>query len=172
MQYCPNCSAFQYDQNAERCPKCGFDLTTANQNVTTIPEEDLPKKKVEPGFDPKKPCETCGSPTRPVNGEIEVPVEGERISIRGLKLMGGDITKRVVTQITYDISGYECREGHKFFSRAESKVRPLCPVCYHPMIKYGSSLLSCTRCNRHYPVNDWPDPDPMEVLDQEGWQRI
>lgn len=103
---------------------------------------------------------------------MELPVEGKRISIRGLKLMGGDITKRVVTQVTYDISGRECREGHKFFSSASSKIRPLCPVCYHPMVRYGSSLLSCTRCNKHYPINDWPDPDPMEVLRDDGWEHI
>ncbi|MGA1866443.1 MAG: hypothetical protein ACMUFK_03125 [Thermoplasmatota archaeon] len=173
MQYCPNCSAYQYDLNAERCRKCGFDLTahTAKAATDTVKEE-TPKKKTGASFDQRVPCRLCGSPTKKYEGDHEVPVEGKRISIRGLKLMGGDITKRTVTQITYSLSGYECQEGHKLYRSVSYRVRLLCPMCYHPMMKYGASLISCPNCNKHFPVNEWPEPDPMDVLHDEGWQPL
>ncbi|MBN1540029.1 MAG: hypothetical protein JW939_07780 [Candidatus Thermoplasmatota archaeon] len=173
MQYCPNCSAYQYDTDAERCRKCGFDLTAHRAKVATgNVKDETPAQKSEANFDPRVPCRLCGSPTKKFEGDHEALVEGNRISIRGLKLMGGDITKRTVTQITYTLSGYECQEGHRLYRSVSCRVRLLCPMCYHPMMKYGSALISCPNCNKHFPVNEWPDPDPMDVLHDEGWQPL
>ncbi|MBN1390203.1 MAG: hypothetical protein JXA22_06135 [Candidatus Thermoplasmatota archaeon] len=173
MQYCPNCSAYQYDGNAEKCRKCGFDLTTQKAKVSSdIVKEGPPKERSERSFDARVPCMLCGSPTKAFDGEHDIPVEGRRISINGLKLMGGDITKKTVTQITYTLSGYECQGGHKLYSSVTYRVRQLCPLCYHPMFRYGSSLISCTRCNKHFPLNDWPKPDPMALLQGDGWEPL
>jgi hypothetical protein len=173
MLYCPNCSAYQCDQTATACDKCGHVLS-AHEIITNEPEIDCPpQQKVEdPAFRIRRPCKRCGSPTKEINGDIDIDVDGERLSIYGLKLMGGEITKRAVTKYTYSMNGYICKEDHKFYSDFKCRIRPLCPVCYDPMIKYGSSLLSCSRCNKHFPVNDWKEPDELDVLVNNGWAPI
>lgn len=134
-----------------------------------IPEKE---KVLDQFFNTDRLCGICGGPTRDIRGDIEISVEGERISIQGLKLMGGNITKTTVTQYTYQITGYECKEEHRFFSDFKCRVRPLCPVCYDPMMKYGSSLMSCSRCNKHFPIQNWVQPDEHEVLLMNGWEYI
>jgi hypothetical protein len=173
MPYCPNCSAYQYDAAAETCSKCGHVL-----HISTAPEEksDLdefaPKMVEEPSYSVRQPCKRCGAPTKVTNGEIEIEVEGERLSINGLKLMGGEITKKAVTRYTYHVQGYTCKEEHRFYSDFRCRIRPLCPVCYDPMIKYGSSLFSCTRCNKHFSLESWVEPDAEEVLLDHGWAPV
>ncbi|MGA1847707.1 MAG: hypothetical protein ACMUHB_00070 [Thermoplasmatota archaeon] len=173
MQYCPNCSAFQYDQGAKRCSKCGFDFSSYDKPA---PKKDgKAKEKPSPDlsrFDESEPCRICGSPTKEVHGTYEMKVEGGRMSIYGIKLMGGEITKKPSTLFTFEIEGRECSEGHQFFKDFEHRSRALCPVCYDPMMRYGSSLYSCSRCNKHFPVQSWPEPDPVEVLMDKGWEEL
>jgi hypothetical protein len=173
MLYCPNCSAYLYDPGSETCDKCGYDLSSYTEQVPE-PDLDVPGRKKVPdvSFSVRKPCKRCGAPTKDIRGEIEINVEGTRMSIYGLKLMGGEITKVPLTQYTYSIDGYECKEGHKFFNEFKCRIRPLCPVCYDPMMKYGSSLLSCSRCNKHFPVENWVEPDKLNVLLDHGWAPI
>jgi hypothetical protein len=175
MLYCPNCSAYQYEKDATSCRKCGFDFSGYVETTPEVVVEDEASGKVKiphRNYNADRLCNICGGPTRDIKGDIEISVEGERISIRGLKLMGGDISKTAVTQYTYQIIGYECREGHRFFSDFKCRVRPLCPVCYDPMMKYGSSLMSCSRCNKHFPVQSWAKPDEFEVLLMNDWEYI
>ena len=174
MLYCPNCSAYQHDKETTSCGRCGFDFSAHIKTPSEVIEEKRPnqKKVLEQFFNTDRPCSTCGGPTRDIRGDVEISVEGERISIQGLKLMGGDITKATVTQYTYQINGYECKEEHRFFSDFKCRVRPLCPVCYDPMMKYGSSLMSCARCNKHFPIQSWVQPDEYEVLLMNGWELI
>jgi hypothetical protein len=174
MLYCPNCSAYQHDKAATSCSRCGFDFSGHTNTTPEVIDDDGPGKMKIPDqfFDKDRPCSICGSPTRDISGDVEISVEGERISIRGLKLMGGDITKTAMTQYTYQITGYECKEEHRFFSDFKCRVRPLCPVCYDPMMKYGSSLMSCTRCDKHFPVQGWAQPDEYEVLLMNGWEYV
>lgn len=173
MQYCPNCSAFQSDPEATSCDKCGYDLSMCKMRSDPSDIEGPERKKIDDGsFNIRKPCKRCGAPTKDVKGEIEINVEGKRMSIYGLKLMGGEITKRPITQYTYKIEGYQCKEDHKFYGDFKCRIRPLCPVCYDPMIKYGSSLLSCARCNKHFPVDNWVEPDELDILLEQGWAPI
>jgi len=173
MQYCPNCSAYQYDQGAKRCEKCGFDLSG---HCKPKPEKDgkAGEKKAPnlTGFHASEPCAICGSPTRDIHGTYEMKVEGGRISIHGVRLMGGEITKKPSTLFIFEIEGRECSEGHRFFKDFEYRSRALCPVCFDPMMRYGSSLYSCSRCNKHFPVQSWPEPDPVSVLRDNGWEEI
>ncbi len=171
MQYCPNCSAYQHDTGVKRCPKCGFDLTSHRETVKEVETVESSTRFDLSRYDESHPCPKCGSPTRIMDMDIDLKVEGERISIHGLKLMGGEITKKPVTMCSFHIVGRECSEGHKFYSDYTYRPRPLCPVCYDTMMKYGSSLFSCTRCNKHFPVRSWPEPDPGIVLLDEGWER-
>jgi hypothetical protein len=173
MQYCPNCSAYQYDQGAKRCSKCGFDLSSYIKPKAAI-DEKAPEKKTPnlARYDESEPCRLCGSPTKAVRGSYDMKVEGSRMSIYGIKLMGGEITKKPSTLFTFDIQGRECSNGHLFYQDFEYRSRALCPVCYDPMMRYGSSLYSCSRCNKHFPVQSWPDPDPVSVLRDKGWEEL
>jgi hypothetical protein len=42
-------------------------------------------------------------------------------------------------------------------------------MCNDPMIEYGSSLYSCTRCNRHFSIGDWEKPPDDDILRNNGW---
>ena len=170
MLYCPNCCAYQYDAGATSCRKCGYDFSLHKEKKVQEKKEEV-KKNIQ-GFDDSVPCRICGSPTRILEKEMELKVEGDRINISGLKLMGGEITKRTASSVEYHIWGRECSEGHPFYGDVGFRIRQLCPMCYGQMMKYGSSLYSCSRCNKHFPINDWPDPDPEETLRNEGWESL
>lgn len=172
MRYCPNCSAYQHDTESELCPKCGFDVKTHRELQEAVPEEKKKEPKDLSRYDDSKPCRICGSPTREIHKELQVSVEGSRINMYGIKLMGGEITKRTATRIDYEIVGRECAEGHLFYGDVSYKKRPICPLCYDPLMIYGTSLFSCSRCSKHFPMGDWPDPDPEETLKEEGWEQL
>ena len=123
-------------------------------------------------FDTDSPCPLCDTPTRAVDGDVGVDREGIRINMHGMKLMGGEITKRTVTRYQMEIKGLECSEGHKFFTSVRARIRALCPMCMDEMHKYGSSLFSCTRCSQHFSMADWEIPDESIVLEEEGWIKV
>ncbi|MEA3558556.1 MAG: hypothetical protein U9R75_04815, partial [Candidatus Thermoplasmatota archaeon] len=141
------------------------------------PESPLKKEVREESvdlssFDASSPCRKCGSPTRSIRKQLEVTVEGTRISIYGVKIMGGEITKNTATRVEYEITGKECSEGHLFYDDVVFRKKPICPLCFDPLMAYGTSLFSCSRCNKHFPMNEWPDPDPERTLREEGWEEI
>jgi len=174
MLYCPNCNAFQHDPDSDICPKCGFDMKAyvEKRRMKREPADAGEKRIRMVGFDEKLPCPLCGSPSKVIDSEMEFIHEGERINVHGLKLMGGEITKRTQTQYQLHVRGTECEEGHLLYEEAKGRIRALCPLCFDPMIEYGSSLLSCTRCNRHYSKADWTIPPIDDIMRAEGWQRI
>ncbi len=174
MQYCPNCSAYQYEENAERCRKCGYDMAThrerVGQNVEKDQHEKIKQEEIRlKEFDRECPCPLCESPTRVVDEETELIHDGGRINMYGLKLMGGEITKKTATQYWIQVKGIECSKGHRFYMDVASKTKALCPMCHDPLMEYGSSLYSCTRCNRHFSMADWDFPPDGEVLERNGW---
>jgi uncharacterized Zn ribbon protein len=174
MRYCPNCSAYQKDGRAKVCSKCGYDFSDEEERRDKrrreIEEEEFRRiTERNADYNGSVPCPVCGSPTREYQEELECPVEGRRIPIRGVKLMGGDITKKPVTMLQFDLKGRICTEGHKIYGDFECREKKLCPVCHDKMVFYGASLLSCPRCNRHFESQYFPDPDPEEELKREGW---
>jgi len=176
MLYCPNCSAYQKDQTSSVCHRCGFDFTIEEQRrlrrAQEAEEEEI--RKFTEGlrtYDRTCPCPVCGEPTVQHDEEVEHNVEGKRLPMSGMKLMGGDITKKAVTQISFSVSGRLCRQGHRSFTSFTSRERPLCPMCYDKMIRYGTSILSCPRCNRHFPMDAFETMDHEEALTAEGWIR-
>jgi hypothetical protein len=176
MLYCPNCSAYQYEENAEKCRKCGYDMASHRERECSgSPGEDKGKKETEDlgsdRFENDCPCPLCESPTRMVDEESDVIHEGGRINMHGLKLMGGEITKKTLSLYRMRIKGIECSKGHRFYLEVRSKKRALCPLCQDPLMEYGSSLYSCTRCNRHFSLADWEFPEDTEVLERNGWIR-
>lgn len=120
-------------------------------------------------YDADCPCPVCGSPTKIIDQTLELQHEGPRINMNGIKLMGGEITKRTMTQYQMSVKGLVCSEGHRFFVDSVSKTRALCPVCHEPMIEYGSSLYSCTRCRKHFSKSDWETPSNDDMLRNDGW---
>ena len=171
MRYCPNCSAYQYEEGAKICGKCGFDMEAheAQMREKRSKEEVQQKQESLIGFTNDVQCPVCGEPMKTIDTALELPFEGQRINVHGLKLMGGDITKKTVTMYQVDLLGMQCSSGHRFFSAISARTRALCPLCYDAMIEYGSSLFSCTRCQRHFSKADWSFPEPEEVLTNEGW---
>ncbi|MFO8051314.1 MAG: hypothetical protein R6V01_06405 [Thermoplasmatota archaeon] len=173
MRYCPNCSAYQEDTGNEICAKCGFDLKHYREDREKKAEEIKGgPEKDQSGYDTSFPCRICGSPTRPLRTQVEVTVEGKRIGIYGVKLMGGEITKPTATRIEYEIQGRECSQGHLFYDDVGYRKKPICPLCFDPLMVYGTSLYSCSRCNKHFPMDDWTDPDPERALRDEGWEEL
>jgi hypothetical protein len=172
MLYCPNCSAYQHDAGAEVCRKCGCDLSLSREPEPSEKREERKNVTDLSSYDPSVPCSICGSPTRDIRRHVDVTVEGNRISIYGVKLMGGEITKRTASRVEYEITGRDCPEGHLFYDDVGFRIRPICPLCYDPLMIYGNSLYSCSRCNKHFPMNDWPDPDPEATLRGEGWEQL
>jgi hypothetical protein len=120
-------------------------------------------------YDSELPCPICKEPSRRLHEQVDLEHEGSRINMHGLKLMGGEITKPTVTQYRMTVAGLECVRGHRFFTDATSKRKALCPLCTDEMMEYGSSLFSCTRCNRHFSKADWDFPDESVVLTDAGW---
>ena len=174
MRYCPNCSAYQHDPGAKICPKCGYDFSDEEERREKrrreIEEEEFRRiTESNVDYDPSNRCPECGSPTREYREEMECPVEGNRIPIRGIKLMGGDITKKPITLLEFTVTGRICKEGHKICQDYDYREKRLCPVCQDKMVFYGSTLLSCPRCNRHFENEYFPNPDPVKELESEGW---
>jgi hypothetical protein len=174
MRYCPNCSAYQHDGNATHCEKCGFDFSAEierkEKRRKEIEEEELRNYAEKNAvFDPGHPCSVCGSPSKHVEEEIEHPVEGNRVPIRGIKLMGGDITKKPITLLQFRVKGNICSSGHKIYTDYDLREKRLCPICQDKLVFYGSSLLSCPRCNRHFQSEYFATMDPQEALKEEGW---
>jgi tRNA(Ile2) C34 agmatinyltransferase TiaS len=106
------------------------------------------------------------------SAEIEHQVEGKRIAIGGLKMMGADVTKRTVTAISIAVTGRVCQAGHHMYSSFEAREKPLCPMCLDRMIIFGSSIFSCPRCKRHFPLDAFATKDPEIALKEEGWVKI
>lgn len=177
MRYCPKCCAYQHDQLAKACRKCGFDFTEHERKLKMDLERKLSEERTQDEeafgkYDMASPCPECGAPMRPVERTIEVPVEGAKVSVQDLKLMGSDMNKRSVTQYSIDIVGVECFKGHRFFRSFVHREKPLCPLCLNPMIRYGSAILSCNRCKKHYSLGDWATKDPLLLLSEEGWKKL
>ena len=176
MRYCPKCCAYQHDQLAKACRKCGFDFTEHERKMKMDLERKLSEEKTQDEeaygkYDMASPCPDCGAPTRQVDRTIEVPVEGNKVAVQDFKVMGGDMNKRSVTQYQIDIVGVECFKGHKYFKSYKHREKQLCPMCLNPMIRYGTAILSCNRCNKHYSLGDWATRDPTQILSEEGWKR-
>jgi transposase-like protein len=176
MLYCPNCSAYQVDSAATNCHRCGFDFSIEEERRrkrAMEAEQDEIKKFTQNNrsYDPSKPCKVCGAPTLEEEVEIDHIVEGKRISIGGLKMMGSDVTKKTETIISMKVKGRVCQNEHMTYSVYESREKPLCPMCLDSLIRYGSSILSCPRCKRHFPVDAFESMDPEEALRSEGWIR-
>jgi hypothetical protein len=174
MLYCPNCSAYQHEENAVICRKCGYDMAAHIERKSHEAEKvNREKKEVEErrlkDFNQDCPCPVCSAPTRGIDEDIELIHEGGRINMYGLKLMGGEITKRTLSQYRMSVTGIECCDGHRFYIDVSSRRRALCPLCQEPLMEYGSSLYSCTRCDRHFSMADWEFPAEGEVLERSGW---
>lgn len=174
MRYCPNCSAYQYEENAQTCRKCGYDMAAHKERENSRMEngDEKRKKKEEErlkSFDPDCPCPLCNCPTKAIDSEMDLIHEGGRINMHGLKLMGGEITKRTLSHYRMRVTGIECSEGHCFYIDVSSRKKALCPLCQDPLMEYGSSLYSCSRCNRHFSMADWEFPPDVEVLERNGW---
>jgi len=177
MLYCPNCSAYQKSVNALTCQRCGFDFTIEEERrrkrAFEAEQEEIRKfTENNRAFDSAVPCKVCGGPTREETVEIEHQVEGKRISIGGLKMMGADVTKRTVTTISLTVQGRVCQEGHGMYASFEARDKPLCPMCLDRMIRYGSSIMSCPRCKRHFPADAFATMDAEQALREEGWTKI
>lgn len=127
------------------------------------------KKQDLSSYDKDCPCPVCSAPTKMINESMDLIHDGPRINMNGIKLMGGEITKRTQTHYQMYVKGLVCSEGHRFFIQAGSKVRALCPMCHELMIEYGSSLYSCTKCNKHFSKGDWEVPSDADVLRNNGW---
>jgi hypothetical protein len=174
MNYCPNCSAYQYDPYAKKCSKCGYDLTIMEQRKEKRRQEIENEESLrveEASYDQETQCSICGEPTRFVDLELDHPVEGTRMPIQGVKLMGGEITKKPVTLLQFKIKGRICRGGHKVVTEYDCREKPLCPICHDRLVLYGASLLSCPRCSRHYQKEFFSTQEPEEALELEGWVR-
>jgi ribosomal protein L37AE/L43A len=176
MRYCPKCCAYQHDQLARSCRKCGFDFTEHEKKLKADMERKLSEDRTQDEeafgrYDTESPCPECGAPTRPVERTLEVPVEGSKVMVQDLKVMGGDMNKRSVNQYQIDITGMECYKGHRFYRTFQYREKLLCPLCLGPMIRYGSAILSCNRCNKHYSLGDWAKADPVKLLEDEGWKK-
>jgi ribosomal protein L37AE/L43A len=175
--YCPNCSAYQKSPNAANCHKCGYDFAIEDERrrkrAQEVEQEEIRKfTESNRTFDPAVPCKVCGEPTMDENTEVDHQVEGKRISIGGLKMMGADVTKRTVTTISITVTGRICQNGHKMYSSFDAREKPLCPMCLDRLIRYGSSIFSCPRCKRHFPLDAFATMDPEQALREEGWVRI
>ncbi len=143
-----------------------------NRSISEDKVEVVKKERIRlASFDEDSPCPLCDAPTRLIDGGVEVDREGIRINMHGLKLMGGDITKKTVTRYQMDVNGLECSDGHRFFTGVRARIRALCPMCMDEMHEYGSSLFSCTRCNKHFSKGDWEIPAEGLVLEEEGWMK-
>jgi len=174
MRYCPKCSAYQHDDAAVSCRKCGFDFSEhlkkmKEEEEQRSAEQASPPKKVAAPLEPDHPCPICGAPTRAVETTVESAVQGNKIVVQGVRLMGSEISKRSVTECQIDVVGRACENGHKIYATMVPRVRAVCPLCLHYMINYGSAVLSCTKCNKHFSLDDWVFPGPEEVLRNEGW---
>jgi ribosomal protein L37AE/L43A len=177
MLYCPNCSAYQKDQGSTHCHKCGFDFSVEEERrrkrAQEAEMEDIRKfTENNKSFDPSSPCKICGSPTMEQDDEVEHIVEGKRISIGGLKMMGSDVTKRTETMMSMKVRGRRCQNDHLTYSEFEAREKPLCPMCLDRLVRYGSSILSCPRCKRHFPIDAFESMDPGEALRIEGWVKV
>ncbi len=169
-QYCPNCSAYQLDTKAPNCHKCGHDMVAAREEQHSRKLEKV--KEGDSSFDPSQPCPSCGAPTKDIPLDIEHGVRGEKIPMTGLRLMGGEIVKRATTQIFIEGVGRECREGHRIALSWTSREMPICPMCFSKLSPYGSSILSCGRCSRHFPTHCFRSRPHEEVLNEEGWEEV
>jgi tRNA(Ile2) C34 agmatinyltransferase TiaS len=58
------------------------------------------------------------------------------------------------------------------YSSFEAREKPLCPMCLDRMIIFGSSIFSCPRCKRHFPLDAFATKDPEIALREEGWVKI
>ncbi len=134
--------------------------------------EKAKEKEDASRFDPSWPCPLCGVPTKEVPLDVQHRVTGEKIPITGLRLMGGEIEKKAITQISFEGVGRECREGHRIALRWTSKEMPICPMCFSKLSPYGSSILSCARCSRHFPTHCFRSCPHKEALNAEGWEEI
>lgn len=174
MSYCPNCSAYQYDPQAKKCEKCGYDLTIVEERKERrrqeIENEEIVRVE-EASYDADSPCSICREPTRLVDIELEHPVEGTRMPIHGVKLMGGEITKVPITLLQFRIKGRICSGSHKVLLDYDCREKPLCPICHDRLVLYGASLLSCPRCSRHFQTEFFSTQEPDEALELEGWVR-
>ena len=177
MRFCPNCSAMQRDDKAKICRKCGHSLEDGNADeakdlVMSEREELLSVIGGSHEYDKERPCPICHEPTRQIHREIERMVLGDRVPIKGLRLMGGDLTKRAETLINLDVIGRECRGGHTLCEQYRVRERQLCPLCRRPMITYGSTLMSCRDCSLHFPRDIFSSEDPEKILTSEGFSRV
>ena len=128
-------------------------------------------KEEDSSFDPSQACPLCGAPTRDLPLDIQHDVGGDKIPMTGLRLMGGDLVKRATTQIIIEGVGREGREGHRIALQWASKEMPICPMCFSKLSPYGSSILSCGRCSKHFPTHCFRSRPHEEVLTEEGWEE-
>lgn len=176
MLYCPNCSAYQKDPGASTCHKCGFDVSVEEERrkrrALEVEEDEIKRfTHNNRSYDHTSPCKVCGAPTLEQNEEVQHEVEGAKIKVGGLKLMGSEISKRSITLMAINVKGRSCQEGHRTYTSYTCRDKPLCPMCLDLLMVYGSVILSCPRCNRHYSMADFRSINPEEALEAEGWNR-
>lgn len=175
MRYCPKCSALQHDDKAAGCRRCGYVFEAGQESESLIQqksdrEELLSILGQTKSYDSSHPCPVCQEPTRALERDLEHKVEGEKIPLKGIRLMGGEITGKAMTLITIHVSGMECSSGHLICLSYQARDRPLCPLCQRAMINYGSSLFSCSNCKLHFPSNIFRSEEPERVLEMEGYR--
>jgi len=168
MRYCPNCCAYLHENDLDVCPKCGYDLRKAREERSAVMKEEEAGKVIDTLFN-GPPCPICGEGTAEVEVEVEHIAEGERIPIKGLRLMGGEINKRARTQLLFWIRGTVCRTEHRSVLEYSCRETAQCPMCFSKLTPYGSSILSCVKCDRHYPTASFVSIDQEEALRMEGW---
>ncbi len=146
-------------------------MVVARREQRNFKVEKAKEKEEDSRFDPSRPCPICGTPTKEVPLDVQHSVMGDKIPMTGLRLMGGDIEKKATTLISIEGVGRECREGHHIAQRWTSREMPICPMCFTKLSPYGASILSCSRCSRHFPTHCFRSRPHEEALMAEGWEE-
>jgi hypothetical protein len=142
----------------------------ADENPEVAAEAEATRAKYREVPQEQNPCPACGRMLeRHPDDTYSFDLLGGDVNVSDVQAMSMVIRKRAVTQVVVEFDGWRCPSGHRYFTSFRENVRELCPVCRGPMARFGTTILSCRKCNVNLTKEKFVRLDGRQLLEDEGW---
>lgn len=159
------------------CPKCGYRMRRDPRPSPGLLAEfeeaaGMRACRDDAGDGNWPKCPECGNRLRKNLGDaLQFDLLGTEITVQSIKSLHMNISKRAITQILIEFDSWSCVNEHKFYNEFKHSVRECCPVCKGSMVKFGSEVISCKKCNVNLTKDSFVYIKPEELLQEQGYHH-